>query len=714
MSDAIVQTGRLLSLSSPLGADVLIPVAFDGEEGVSRLFRFTIDAVAKKDSIAPADLLGKSVTLSIARQGGTARKFNGMVRAFWAGAMAGREHRHYKLELVPDLWKLTRTSDCRIFQEKTAVEIIETLLGDGGVSNFKKQGVSGTHNARDYCVQYRETDFAFISRLMEEEGIYYYFTHEDGKHTLVLSDSASGYGDGLDASLQYAASVQGAEQALFGWRPGYAFQSGKWTLDDYDFEAPGTDLQASTSTVLSISAFKSWERYDYPGEYTKKADGTNFSRLLMEADEADYQVCDGESGYRGLGPGLKFTLAGHPVAAEQGKAYVPTLIRHQASDNSHVGNQREPPRYSNSFSAVPAATIARPQRLTPKPIVQGPQTAVVTGPSGEEIYTDKYGRIRVKFHWDRLGKSDETSSCYVRTAQIMAGKNWGAQFIPRIGMEVVVSFLEGDPDRPLVVGCVYNGDNLPPYTLPDNKTQSGFKSRSSTKGDAAMFNELRFEDKKDSEEIYFHAQKDFKRMVENDDTLQVDNDQTITIKNNRSLTVSDGDETIKISSGNRTTTISTGNESLTVSKGKRDTTISKGNETLTVGEGNRTVTVSKGNDAHTVSKGNRTVTVSEGNDTLTVTKGNETVDVKQGDYSLKLGMGNVSIKADAGKATIEAMQSIELKVGANSVKIDTTGVTIKGTMVTITGDAQCQIKGAMATVQGDGTLTLKGGVVMIN
>lgn len=714
MSESIVQTGRLLSLTSPLGADVLIPTAFEGEEGVSQLFRFVIDVISTKETIAPADLLGKSVTLSVARKGGEARKFNGMVRRFSAGPMAGRENRNYRLELVPDLWKLTRTSDCRIFQEKTVVQIIETLLSDGGVSNFKKQGLSGTHNARDYCVQYRETDFDFISRLMETEGIFYYFTHEEGKHTLVLSDSVSGYGDGLDASLEYGNLAQGAEQAVHAWRPGYAFQSGKWTLDDYDFEAPGTDLEASTATVLSVSAFKSWERYDYPGGYVVKGDGTNFSRLAMEADEADYQTCDGESGYRGLAPGLKFTLAKHPIAAEQGKAYVPVKLTHSAADASHFGNQSKPPTYANSFTAIPAATAARPQRSTAKPVVQGPQTAVVTGPSGEEIYTDKYGRVRVKFHWDRLGKSDETSSCFVRTAQMMAGKNWGTQFVPRIGMEVVVAFLEGDPDRPLVVGCVYNGENLPPYTLPDNKTQSGFKSRSSAKGDATMFNELRFEDKKGSEEVYFHAQKDFKRMVENDDTLQVDHDQTITIKNDRKLTVSEGDETIEVTKGDRTTTIATGNEKLTVSKGNRSTTISKGSETLTVSEGKRTVTVSKGDDAHEVSQGDRTVTVGKGADTLTVSQGDATLDVKQGDYSVKLGAGNVSIKASAGKVSIEALQSIELKVGGNSVKIDTAGVTVKGMTATVQGDAQCQVKSPMTTVQGDGTLTLKGGMVMIN
>ena len=696
MSDAIVQTGRLLSLTTPLGADVLIPVDMRGEEGLSRLFRFVIEAVSTEEAVDPADILGKSVTLSIARKDRDPRCINGIVRSFESLGKVARGWRGYRLELVPTLWFLTRTSDCRIFQEKTVVEIAEALLGDGGVTDFKKQGLSGTHNAREYCVQYRETDFAFLSRLLEEEGIYYYFAHESGKHTLVLSDSASGYAACMDAECEHAGAVQGGAEVIERWAPTVNFQSGKWVLDDYNFEAPSTELQANTATVLDNALFKKWERYDYPGNYKVKGDGTTFSRLLMEADEATYAVVTGEGSYRGFAPGLTFTLSKHEVASEAGKAYVLTGVEHAAKDYSHLGNQGGVPTYGNRFTAIPSATVFRPQRTTPRPIVHGLQTAVVTGPSGEEIYCDKYGRIKVQFHWDRLGKKDETTTCYIRVAQILAGRNWGSIFTPRVGMEVLVDFLEGDPDRPLVVGSLYNGDNMPPYTLPDNKTQSGLKTRSSKQGDTASFNELRFEDKKDAEEIYFHAQKDFKRMVENDDTLTVDHDQTITIKNNR------------------TETISEGNEKVTVSKGNRTVTITEGNETLTVSKGNRTVEVTKGNESVTVGQGNRTVEVGQGNDTLTVKMGNETVDVKQGNYSLKLGLGNATIKADAGKVSIEAMSGIELKVGSNSVKIDMSGITIKGTLVTVQGDGQVQVKSPMTQVSGDGMLTLKGGIVTIN
>ncbi len=563
-------------------------------------------------------------------------------------------------------------------------------------------------------MQYRETDFAFFSRLCEDEGIYYYFTHEEGKHTLVLSDSTAGYSDSQDASAAFGTAQQGMEEVITSWDPSHSFQSGKWELIDFDFEAPNAPVKGTTATVLDNAAFKKWERFDYPGGFVKAADGATLSRLRMEADEAAYCVVEGESGFRAFAPGQKFTLKDHPVAAEKNRKYVLHTVRHEAQDFSHLGNQAAPPFYANRFSCLPDTVKFRPPPATPRPIVHGPQTAIVTGPSGEEIHVDKYGRIKVQFHWDRLGKKDDKTTCFVRVAQMMAGKNWGAVFTPRIGMEVVVEFLEGDPDRPLVVGAVYNATNMPPYGLPANKTQSGIKTRSSKQGDAAAFNELRFEDKKGSEEVYLHAQKDFKRKVENDDTLEVDHDQKITVTNDRSLTVEKGHETIKIDAGNRTTTIAKGDETLTVSKGSRTVTVGEGNDVHTVSKGDRTVTVDKGNDTHTVGAGDRVVNVDKGNDTLTVKMGDETVNVKKGNYSLKLGLGDVTVKADAGKVTIQAMQSIELKVGANSIKIDNTGVTIKGTMVKAQASAMCEVKGAITQVKGDGVVKVQGGMVMIN
>ncbi|MBP2298718.1 type VI secretion system Vgr family protein [Azospirillum picis] len=706
MSDAptISQTGRLLTLTSPLGADVLIPVAVEGEEGLSRLFRYTITMVSSEMAIAPADILGKALTLSIARKGGDPRVINGIVRSFTAGPLALRGYRRYTAEIVPTLWLATLRSDCQVFQDKSVVQIVDAMLADCGVTEVKKQGLSGTHNARPVCVQYRETHFDFIARLLQDEGIFFYFQHEAGKHTLVLSDSAAGYADCLDKDVIHAASNQGNTLVIDSWAHGQSYVSGKWTLSDYNFETPSTDLAASTTTVLSVPAFKSHERFDYPGGYGVKADGTTLSRLRMEETETGYEQVAGSGTYRGLSAGGKITMAGHAVAAEVGQGYVLTELALSAQDESHLGNAGGPPAFSCRFAAIPDATVFRPPPV-PRPRTHGPDTATVVGPSGEEIYCDKYGRVRVQFHWDRKGTDDEKSFVWLRVAQAMAGKNWGTIFTPRVGMEVLVDYLGGDPDRPLIVGCVYNGENLPPYTLPDNKTQSGIKTRSSKGGDATAFNELRFEDKKDAEEIYFHAQKDFKRVVENDDSLQVDHDQTITVKNDRTETVSEGNEAVTISKGNRTVTVSEGNDTHEVTKGNRS---------LTVGQGNRTVTVSQGNDSHTVSQGNRTVEVGQGKDTLTVGQGDMAVNVKMGAYSLKLGLGDATVKADAGKITLEAATGIELKVGANSVKIDQMGVTIKGGMVKLTGDMQVQIKGAMTQVNGDAMVQVKGGVVTIN
>src|SRR5512135_3121830 len=352
----------------------------------------------------------------------------------------------------------------------------------------------------------------------------------------------------------------------------------------------------------------------------RKADGTAEVKIRMAEEEAPYDVIVGSGTCCTFTPGGKFQLEDHEIAAEQGR-YVITSILHTATETSFGDTSAGSP-YSNSFTCIPDSVAYRPARLTPKPIVQGPQTAVVVGPAGEEIYVDKYGRVKVQFFWDRLGKKDENSSCWMRVAQHWAGKNWGAIFNPRIGQEVIVDFLEGDPDRPIITGRVYNAEQMPPYTLPDNMTQSGVKTHSSKGGGTDDFNELRFEDKKGSEQIYFHAQKDFDRVVENNDTLKVGSSD--------SDTCPDGSQTISIYK-DRTSTIETGNE------------------TLTVKQGNRTVTIDQGNDTHQVKMGNRDVKIDMGND------------------SLKISMGNQTTKLDLGASSTEAMQSITLKVGQSSI-----------------------------------------------
>ncbi|HTR78938.1 MAG TPA: type VI secretion system tip protein TssI/VgrG, partial [Gemmatimonadaceae bacterium] len=335
---------------------------------------------------------------------------------------------------------------------------------------------------------------------------------------------------------------------------------------------------------------------------------------------------------------------------------------------------------------------------------RGTQTAIVTGPSGEEIYVDEYGRVKVHFHWDRLGKSDDTSSLWVRVATPWAGKTWGMVHLPRVGQEVVVTFLDGDPDRPLITGLVYNAEQMPPYALPANKTQSGIKSRSSPGGSADNFNEIRFEDKKGSELVYVHVEKDLTTDVKNDETRSVLHDRTTTIKNNETQTVSEGDETITVAKGNQIVAVSQGDQTVTVGKGNQTITIGQGNQSLTIKQGNQTVEISQGKQDVTI-MGNRTTQIKQGNDEL---------DVNMGNLTTKVAMGNVATTVSLGEISMTALQGIELTVGENSIKIDQSGVTIQGMTVNVTGQIQTQIKGLITQVNADAMLQLKGGVTMIN
>ncbi len=701
---SITQTGRWLSMTTPLGADVLIPTRISGRERISSLYSFKIDCFSTKTSIAPADILGQHASATVQRSDGTTRVFSGVVRSISAGPMVSTTHRAYQVELVPPLWLLTRTSDARVFQSQTAMDVVEAVLKEGGITTYKKK-TSGSFPKRDCIVQFNETDFDFVSRLLESMGVFYYFEQAASATTMVLGNATTAWADCVDAEVTFRSGDDPSSENVNEWRDARSFVSGKWSLRDYDFENPTTDLSVTETTVLTVSSFKTWERFEYPGDYTVKADGTAAAKLHMQEDEAGWAEIAGSGAVRGFTPGAKFKLGRHPVAAEAGKVFVVTEVEHDAVDPSHFSRDPiEHARYRNVFTCIPDSVLYLPPRTTPRPKMGGPQTAVVVGPSGEEIHCDKYGRIRVQFHWDRLGKKDDTAFCWVRLAQPMAGAKWGIYAIPRVGMEVLVDFLNGDPDHPVVVACLTNTTNMPPYDLPADRTKSGIKTRSSPQGDATMFNELRFEDKKGSEEVFVHAQKDFKRVVVNDDVLEVTGTRTLTTKGNVTETVSEGDWAMMIEKGGHSLTVSKGDQSIDVAEGGQSVTISKGDQTIAVEKGKReltvdgdhTVEVTKGNDALTIKAGNRTVKVDKGNDTLTVTQ------------------GNVSVKAAAGKVTIEAGTSIELKVGANSIKIDTSGVTIKGTAVKATASMAAEIKGNMTKLEGGGMVTIKGGMVMIN
>lgn len=732
------QSHSPMSVSTPLGKDVLLLVGFSGSEAISQPFGFQLDLLAESDATIEFDkLLGQNITVTMALPNGSKRYFNGLCSRFSQG-MRDAHFTAFRMEIVPQLWLLTRRAQSRTYQQLSVHEILQQTLQGLNVS----YELQGTYEHRDYCVQYRETDFNFVSRLMEEEGIYYFFEHSDGSHRMVVADTPQSHPDMPTRSTvdfeQVDAGHLRDQDRIYEWEKAQELRAGKYTLWDHCFELPGKNLECNKPTLetvnvgtvshkLKVGNNDQLELYDYPGEYAQRFDGvdpsggdraSDISKIFtdnnrtvgirMQQETLPALVVRGASGCRQWTSGYKFTLAKHFDGDGQ---YVLASVHHAAvlSDNYRSGSDHSF-QYANSFTCIPAALPYRPSRVTPKPLVYGTQTAVVVGPSGEEIFTDKYGRVKVQFPWDRNGENDANSSCWIRVGSIWAGQQWGGIHIPRVGQEVIVAFEEGDPDRPIIVGGVYNAEQMPPYTLPDNKTQSGLKTRSSLQGTSDHFNELRFEDKKDSEEIYFHAQKDFNRVVENNDTLAVGSDQaddgsqTITIYKDRTETVKTGNELVTIEQGNRTVNVNQGND---------EHNVKQGNQTVNVNQGNRTVNVDQGNDEHNVKTGNRTVNVNTGNDTHNVQQGNRSVVIDMGNDSLAIKMGNQTTKLNLGASSTEAMQSITLKVGQNSITIDQTGVTIKGMMVTVEGQVQTQVKGVMTEIQGSAMTQISGGITMI-
>jgi type VI secretion system secreted protein VgrG len=672
------QSNRPLRVSTPLGPDKLLLAGFEGQEAVSRLFRYTLDLRSEDRAVDTASLLRKPVTLEIELPDGSTRFINGMVSRF---ACIGYDEMHarFEAEIVPWFWFLTLARDSRIFQNKTVPEIVDAVFSAAGYKDFRFE-MRGSYPQREYCVQYRESAFDFVSRLLEEEGITYFFEHDDAKHTMVLLDDNSSFKD-IDgptaARFGIPAFTETHEPIVEVLRTEDSVFAGRVTLQDYDPEKPSFNL------LRSISGAGVEEVFDYPGRYRDPGLGERLARVRLEAEEAGRHIVRG-SGHRSchaLAAGRAFTLAEHFLPAANRK-YALLEVDVRAVNGDITGAESITYQYDCSFLAIPYDTPYRAPARTPKPVVRGSQTAVVVGPAGEEIWVDKYGRVIVQFHWDRVGEHNEKSSCWVRVSSGWAGKGWGVIQHPRIGQEVIVDFLEGDPDFPIITGRVYNAEQVHPYDLPATKTQSGIKSRSSPGGSTETFNEIRMEDKAGEEQLYVHAQRNHDVMVELDRTLTVGQDEKVTIKRDRVEEVG-RDETITIKQ-HRTEQVD-GNETITI-KGNRETGID-GNDILGV-EGDSSIDISKGRtlavgkDLAVTVKGKRTVTI----------KGSDALDVTQ-------------------KLTIESKASIELKCGSSSIKIDPSGVTIKGTMVKVEGTAMAQVKSPMTTVKGDTIVQVKGGTM---
>lgn len=649
----------------------LYPESLFGEETLNALGTQTLNGLNDGTSLTLTTAIATHLTTTL-HHDTLIRPMDALVaeiRQLPADATAER----YQLVLRPWLWWLTLASNNRVFQNLSTSDIVTTIFKAHGFTDFTLK-LSGSYTPREYCVQYGETDFAFVSRLLEEEGIFWFFTHEAGKHTLVLGDSNDAFPQIPNGPKITYVGQQMGERELHGIRSGQVCVQAVaevYRATDYEFTTPSTSLYGQAEAVAGPRSM-----YEHPGGYNAKARGDALTKQRVDGLRSQEKRFVGESDCRWLVPGHWFTLAGHDDSTLN-IDWVVTAVTHEASHDS----------YSNRFEAIPKATPFRPARTTPKPRMHT-QTAIVVGKSGEEIWTDEYGRIKLQFPWDRDGKNDEASSCWVRVVLPWSGKGFGMQFVPRIGQEVIVTFIDGDPDRPLVTGCVYNGDNTLPYALPANQTQSGIKTQSSKGGGG--FNELRFEDKKDAEEVFLQAQKDLKINVLNDTTATVGHDETLTVQNARTRTVKEGDETVTLEKGKRSVTIQTGSDTLDV----------KDSRTVTVGADQTHST--GGNYTHKVT-GDYSLTV-DGNLTIKVT----------GTLTLQSG-GSFTIKSGADLAA-QASTSISQKAGTSLSNQAGTSLENKaGT--TMTNDAGISLTNKAAasqTVDGGGMLTIKGGLVQVN
>jgi type VI secretion system secreted protein VgrG len=654
MSTTFQQTNLAVQITTPLGANQLLVRSYSGSETISGLFHYQVSLISENAQLSFNSIVGKPVTLQIGQSSGDMHYVNGIVGNF---EQLGQDQRfvHYKADIYPWLWLLTMNVDCQIFQNMSTPDIIKQVFSDLGFSDFK-ESLTRTYAPREFCVQYRESAFTFVSRLMEEEGIFYFFQHTSASHTMVLADDSSAWlaCDGLTSARYSDRTDSYGEDDLVtecSWRQ--CVTPGQFKTDDFNSLTPDSDLLATAS-----SADTSRSIYQYPGLYTKQSDGESIANIRLAALELPMNSLHGTSTCRSFYAGAKFALTGH----YNNNCNTEYIVREVAVR----GDQQT---YRNTFEAFPAAATFRPPQVTPRPIISGCQTALVVGKSGEEIWTDVHGCVVLKFYWDQSAPKDETSSCFVRVASPWAGKQWGGMFLPRIGQEVVVTFLEGNPDRPLITGSVYNASQTVPYPLPASQTKSTIKSNSSKGGNG--FNELRFEDKAGSEELFIQAQKDMNVTVLNDHSMTVTKDESLAIKGKRTMTV-------------------TGDESHT---NKADyTSKTSGNYTLTV-SGNLSI------------KASGSVSIEAGT----------SLSIKSG-TSMSSEAGTALTDKAGTTLTNQAGTNLTNKAGENLANQAGTDLTNKaGANMTNEAGAELSNKGgASQTVDGGGMLTMKGGLIKLN
>lgn len=674
---------RFLTLYAPSGTGPFTVVSLDGSETLSAPFSYRILATTGLQAFKFGLLLGKSARLAIALDGGEARWICGVITH---ASLIEVDPRHatalYELELRPYLWLLSLHADCRVFQNKTVPQIVVEVLRDQGYAQVK-QSLTGQYGARAFCVQYRESSLNFVTRLLEEEGIAYFFTHDDSGHTLVLADNPAAYGDcphGSTARFRAEATAARDSYAITRcrWQAGLAPSS--YGTDSYDFTTPSTSLAASSAAASDVDTVMGM--HDFAGTYSKSNDGETLAKRRLEAYEAETGLLSAEGDCPAFHAGGCFTLTGHE-RDDMNARYLLRTVSVRARQGS----------YAAEFEAQPADTPFRPLPRAPKPRIPSTQTALVVGKPGEEVWVDSYGRVKVHFHWDRLGKKDDSASCWIRVAQGWAGKSYGMLFLPRVGQEVVVGFIDGDPDQPLITGAVYNAEQTLPQTLPAASTQSRIRTQSTPNG-KGKFNELRFEDKTGQEQIFILAQKDYELEVTNDVKRTIKHDETITVENDRKLTVNN-DSTVEV-------------------KQNHSRTVSEGNDTLTVEKGTRKVSVE---DKETHSNGGDFSHAVKGSYKLEVA-GDLTIKV---DGDLSIEASSVSLKSTAQGVTLKAAQGMTLQAGAALSVKASTGMTLKSsagatveasTNLNLKGGVEVQAEGSMLTLKGSASGELSGGSML--
>ena len=699
-----------ITLNSPLGEDLKFK-SMTASEGLSTLGQMELNLLSPKANLRPEDLLGQPVTVTVQLRS-SRRFFNGYVTRFGAGRHQGR-YFGYTAIVHPWLWFLGRTSDCRIFTPEnigedggeapnTVPNIVKKVFKDHGVADFEfKLFRADEYREWPYCVQYRETDLSFVTRLLEQEGIYWYFQHSQGKHKLVLVDMLGAHDPvpGYE-TLPYFANAEAAPpdtEYVSHWSFSREVCTGRQVLTSYDFERPSaTDLKIELAEPRSHS-LADYEQFDFQGDYVAGAHGKLYADNRLHELQAGFERITGRSNAHGLATGHLFSL-GNPPHPEHGSQFLCVDTRIRARGDGHEADNA-PGHFDCRFAAIPARQQFRPPRSTRKPSVQGPQTAVVTGPAGEEIHTDKHGRVKVQFHWDRHGRKDEKSSCWIRVSHPWAGKGWGAVAIPRIGQEVIVDFLEGDPDQPIITGRVYNAEAMPPFALPDQAMVSGLKSQTH-KGRG--FNEMSMDDTAGKEKITVHAQYDMDTTVPHDQTLEVKNHRMSHVVVNDTLNV-DADRSMHVK-GKLSETVDTGRE-VTISAGCTQTITGGAIRTVTGGltstvngawgntiNGHLSETVTSGED-QTVT-GGKVVTVTgdysegvTGARAITVTgpmtqSATATLDLHATGPGTYTSAASLTL-AVAGSMVEITPAAITISAGGSTVKIDAGGVSVNGTKISL-------------------------------